>query len=215
MPRGRPREFDVEGALDEAMGLFWRKGYRDTTTRDLEAALGITQSSLYRAFGSKAELLHAVFDRYQALIDQQLLNPLLNDDAGLASVDRFFARLGDWLTADGARGCLIGRMMSERAQPEPDIEERLAQYRAKLRDVFETALGRAAAAGELPRDTVQSRASVLVAMVLGLNLAIQAGYDGESQRALARGIRGEIARWGGASRTAADSAASGDGVPAR
>jgi TetR/AcrR family transcriptional regulator, transcriptional repressor for nem operon len=197
MPPGRPREFDVERALEAAMDLFWGRGYRNTTTRDLEAALGVKQSSLYRAFGSKAGLLDAVLERYQALIDRELLDPLLNDRAGLASVDRFFAGLGDWLAEDGARGCLIGRLMSERAHPEPDVEERLAHYRAKLRRSLEAALGRAAKAGEIREDTVQSRAGVLVAMVLGLNLAVQAGYDRESRQELALAIRGEIGHWEG------------------
>jgi len=47
---GRPRQFEIEDVLSRTLSLFWRKGYRNTTTRDLEGELGITQSSLYNTF---------------------------------------------------------------------------------------------------------------------------------------------------------------------
>ena len=47
---GRPREFDVDKAIDRAMTLFWRKGYEGTSLTDLTATLGITRPSLYAAF---------------------------------------------------------------------------------------------------------------------------------------------------------------------
>ena len=74
--RGRPRTFDTDRVLDDAMDLFWRRGYRSTTTRDLEASLGVTQSSLYHAFGSKAQLLDRALARYQTRLDHELLGPL-------------------------------------------------------------------------------------------------------------------------------------------
>lgn len=52
----RQREFDEEKALDDAMVLFWEKGYRATTLSDLTAKMGIQRPSLYSAFGDKEEL---------------------------------------------------------------------------------------------------------------------------------------------------------------
>jgi AcrR family transcriptional regulator len=51
----------VDRLLDTAAGLFWDKGYAATTTREIAAALGIQQASLYFHMSSKEDLLHQVF----------------------------------------------------------------------------------------------------------------------------------------------------------
>ena len=53
---GRPREFDRDVALQEAMLVFWRKGFLATSMNDLCDAMGIRSPSLYAAFGSKEAL---------------------------------------------------------------------------------------------------------------------------------------------------------------
>jgi AcrR family transcriptional regulator len=63
---GRPREFDVEKALERALDVFWRQGYAGTSMSDLTDALGITRASLYAAFGNKEALFQRVMDCYEA-----------------------------------------------------------------------------------------------------------------------------------------------------
>jgi AcrR family transcriptional regulator len=64
MPRGRPRTFNTDDALDRALDVFWRKGYEGATLPDLTEAMGINRPSLYAAFGNKEELFHKALDRY-------------------------------------------------------------------------------------------------------------------------------------------------------
>lgn len=63
---GRPREFDLDEALERAMQLFWRQGYEGTSMADLTRELGITRPSLYAAFGSKEGLFLKALDLYEA-----------------------------------------------------------------------------------------------------------------------------------------------------
>jgi AcrR family transcriptional regulator len=63
---GRPREFDVEEALERAMRLFWRRGYEGTSLADLTEELGVTRPSLYAAFESKEALFLKALDLYEA-----------------------------------------------------------------------------------------------------------------------------------------------------
>jgi AcrR family transcriptional regulator len=62
---GRPREFDVDEALQTAMQLFWRKGYEGTSLHDLTEGMGITKPSLYSYFGNKEELFYKALARYE------------------------------------------------------------------------------------------------------------------------------------------------------
>jgi TetR/AcrR family transcriptional repressor of nem operon len=195
MPAGRPREFDVDEALDAAMHVFWRRGFRTTTTRDLERALGVGQSSITSAFGTKADLADAALARYLARLQLELLDPLRDGPGGLAAIDRFLGALSDWHCADAGRGCMIGRLMCEGAQAEPKIEERVRGYRATLRSALDAALARAVAAGEIAQERLEERRDLVIAIVLGLNLAVQAGYDIPAQRELARAGRAQVRSW--------------------
>lgn len=195
MPPGRPRTFDADEALDAAMRLFWRRGARDVTTREIERELGLGQSSISAAFGTKPDLLDAALDRYLGALGEALIDPLRDAPDGLASVDRFLAGLSDWHGADGGRGCMVGRLMCEGADSDPRVAARVARYRIGLRDALDAALARAAEAGEIPPDDLQGRRDLVVAVVLGMNLAVQAGYEEAARAALARAGRAQVASW--------------------
>jgi AcrR family transcriptional regulator len=62
-----------ERVLDTAAALFWEKGYAATTTREIAAAVGIQQASLYYHVASKEDLLYqlCVSSMEQLLADVQ------------------------------------------------------------------------------------------------------------------------------------------------
>src|SRR6202008_2517958 len=64
-PRGRPRSFDRDQALERAMHVFWRQGYEATSVTDLTRAMRINPPSLYAAFGDKERLYLEALGRYQ------------------------------------------------------------------------------------------------------------------------------------------------------
>jgi AcrR family transcriptional regulator len=72
-----------ERVLDTAAALFWEKGYAATTTREIAAAVGIQQASLYYHVASKEGLL------YQLCVSSM--------EQLLADVERAVAQPGDSL----------------------------------------------------------------------------------------------------------------------
>ncbi|MEV4518111.1 TetR/AcrR family transcriptional regulator [Dactylosporangium sp. NPDC049525] len=61
---GRPRGFDADRALEQALAVFWRQGYEGASLSDLTAAMGINKTSMYAAFGNKRELFDKALARY-------------------------------------------------------------------------------------------------------------------------------------------------------
>lgn len=81
--RGRPREFDLDLALDNAIVVFWRQGFDSTTLTDLTDAMGISRPSMYVAYGGKREVFEKAFARYLAVdmryVEEALSAPRLHE----------------------------------------------------------------------------------------------------------------------------------------
>lgn len=193
--RGRPRSFDLDQALDAALELFWRDGYTATSTRDLEGALGVNQSSLYHAFGSKARLLTAALDRYEGLIDRELVAPLETREDGLDAITDFLEALRDWITHDGRQGCMVINMMAEDGGNDTLITQRTQRYRQRVRAAIHQALRRAAAHGEIATEGLSERTELLFGIVLGLNIAVRGGADSAEIDRLMRGVHRQLEEW--------------------
>ena len=86
----RPKSFDRDEVLEQAMNLFWDFGYGATSIQDLENHLGINRVSLYREFGSKHDLFLAALDKYCDEVMSSGLAVLTSSSDGLASIRRFF-----------------------------------------------------------------------------------------------------------------------------
>ena len=188
--RGRPRAFDDDTVVGEAMELFWRSGYGGVSVQDLSAATGLSSSSLYNAYGSKLSLFEAALDRYlDTRIADRMVGPLRKGSEGLADVDAFLERLIATTRIRPPRGCLAVNTIAEFRQAPPAITARTTRYRAELRDGLRAALGRAAAAGEIPPETVDVRVAAVVPMVIAFNLLIAAGAPAREARELLAAAR--------------------------
>jgi TetR/AcrR family transcriptional repressor of nem operon len=187
--RGRPRSFDDDAVLGAGMDLFWRTGYGAASMPEVARATGLSTSSVYNAYGSKLGFFVATLDCYLEHVMGAMVGPLEHGDAGLADVDAFLARLEATLALDPPRGCLAVNTIAEFRDPPPPVAERTARYRALLRRAVHAALERAAAAGEIPPETVADRTAALVPMVIAFNLLAAARAPAQEARDLLRGAR--------------------------
>ncbi len=189
--RGRPRLFDEDAAVDSALDIFWQRGYRATTTRELESALGMSQPSLYNAFGSKQALLLRAIDRYEGLVEEELLAILEQPGDGHAAIVAFFQELCRWIAENRYRGCLVVNLMVGETDDDT-IDERSRAYRGKIRAAFAQALRRTGP----PEPVVRNRANLLLAAVLGLHLTARTAEHTEEVPAMVDGICSQVADWG-------------------
>src|ERR1700755_3716912 len=105
-PRGRPRSFDVEAAVERAMDVFWSRGYHATALPDLLRATKLSRGSLYAAFGDKHSLFLRALDRYIADATMRMDRELA---PGTDPVEGLRAYLAGYVErtsgANGRRGC--------------------------------------------------------------------------------------------------------------
>ncbi len=188
--RGRPRTFDEDAALDSALDLFWRQGFRATTTRGLEAALDMSQPSIYNAFGSKHDLLLRAMERYEARVEEELLSILHSREDGYQAIEEFMAELARWVARNRKRGCLMVNLMVGDLD-DAEIAKRVERYRRKIRNAFVVALRRS----ETDEDLVAARADLLLAAVLGLHITARTAGMGRTASNMAVNIGRQVSAW--------------------
>lgn len=175
----RPREFDIDSALESAMQTFWSKGYEATSVDDLCESTGLGRSSLYAAFGDKQALYLQALDRYardaSARVSAALAGPLPIRE----SIAAFLSRLIDDITAGpGRRGCFIGNCSAELARGDRDAAKQVRRSLARVEKVFREALTQAKARGELDAaSNVVALARFLTSGIQGLRLVGKANPD--------------------------------------
>lgn len=153
MSLGRPRAFDVDRALDQALQVFWSKGYEGASLTDLTSAMGINRPSLYAAFGNKEELFRKALDRY-AEGPAAYVNGALDEPTARGVVERLLGSIADSLSNPcNPRGCLMVQgalSCSDTAEP---IRQELIARRAVSQDQLRQRFERALAEGDLPAGT--------------------------------------------------------------
>src|SRR5215211_1091932 len=111
----RPKSFDQDAVLDQAVQLFWERGYEGTSLAELEAHLGLGRQSLYNTFGDKQTLFLKALERYRRIMSEEVLAPLNAPDASLDAIRAFFKASVESLTAPGPRrACLVANTILER-----------------------------------------------------------------------------------------------------
>lgn len=175
----RPREFDVDTALERAMQVFWAKGYEAASLDDLCEATGLGRSSLYAAFGDKHGLLLQSLDRYEdqgiARITAALAKPVPVREA----IAGFINDLIDHIVAGpGRRGCFVGNCTAELARHDREAAKRVRRSMGLVEGTFRAALVRARKQGEIASGAdVDALARFLVAGIQGLRLVGKANPD--------------------------------------
>ena len=156
-PRGRPRAFDENTALDAAFKLFWTKGFDATTVDDLAEAMQIGRPSMYNAFGDKEAIFMKAMERYLETVASQPKGPLSAPQVRDA-IRAYLEGVAEYATtSESCRGCLIGSVAS--VVDNPRVRAYVAAAVQLGADAVAARLEQAIADGELPADfPVQARA---------------------------------------------------------
>jgi AcrR family transcriptional regulator len=183
---GRPREFDLEKALDATVRVFWRKGYEGASYSDLTAAAGVERPALYSAFGNKEALFRKALERYYER-EMNFIPDALNAATAREAASQMLhgaievaTRHPDHTGCLGINGVLAG---SDEAEPvRLALIEARAEGERQLRQRFE----RATVEGDLPRTADPSvLAAYILAVSHGMAIQAKAGFSRDRLEAVA------------------------------
>jgi AcrR family transcriptional regulator len=185
--RGRPRTFDTDRAIENAMRVFWRNGYEATTLDDLTDAMKVSRPSLYAAFGSKDALFLKVVERYR-----EYAASYLNDALEKTTAREVFETLIDGavnLQTDplNPSGCLYVQGALVSSEANAPIRSELARRRKDAENAIRKRFTKAVDEGDLPAATDSADLARFTAVMLH-GLAVQAA-GGDSREKLKRAAK--------------------------
>jgi len=183
----RPREFDVDTALERAMHVFWAKGYESTSLDDLCEATGLGRSSLYSVFNDKRDLYLRALDRYENASAARIAVALARPRPIRRALSAFLERMIDDIVAGpGRRGCFIGNCSAELARLDRSAATRVRRSLERVEAEFRKALARTKERGEIvPAADITALARFLTAGIQGLRLVGKANPDRTALRDIA------------------------------
>ena len=186
MAIGRPREFDVDKALDLALQVFWRKGYEGASMADLTETMGITKPSLYSAFGNKEELFRKALDRYVDGPGGYFQVALAKPNARAVVEHLLYASADAVTDPNHPPGCLAVQGALSCGDAAESIKQELMSRRAKGEQDLRQRFERAIAEGDLPEGSdAADLAAYLSAILQGMAVQAAGGATREQLRRIA------------------------------
>jgi AcrR family transcriptional regulator len=194
-PRGRPRTFDPDIALRQALEVFWERGYEGTSLADLAEAMGIASGSIYACFGSKEDLFRQVMTLYASTSGEPPRRALREGPTARAAIHAMLQATADQITGpDTPHYCMLVLAAPTGAVENHAVREFLAERRRGQHAAIKDRLARGVTDGDLttPPGALDALARYYTTMVQGLSLQAR---DGATRDELETVITCAMAAW--------------------
>ncbi len=175
----RPLEFDKDVAMENAMDVFWEKGFESASLQDLIEAMDLSKSSFYQAFKSKHALYTETLGHYTDFLVGNLSRDLELSTSALRFIENTFNNVADQAPLKTSqRGCFLMNTASEFAQKDDEIALLTKSGLKRIETVFARAIEIAQMDGEISRaKPARSLANFLICSMSGLKTMAKAGVD--------------------------------------
>lgn len=179
--KGRPRAFDRDTALLNALKIFWQHGYEPASIAELCQAMGIKPPSLYAAFGNKAKLFLEAVQYYETVYWDDTWDKMDNTPDIYESINEFFCHAAKiLLSPDAPCGCLVVLAAINVSADSQDVFNAIKKLRQEGKDCFQSRIIKAMEDNQLPHNT-DAKGLALTLNTLLEGMSIQA-RDGTSQK---------------------------------
>ena len=120
---GRPRQFDEDPVLEQAMTACWTYGFESTSMANLVEVTGLHNGSLYQTFGNKHTLFIRSLQRYLQAMSAQKEELLAAAPTPLDGIQAVLHGMVEIANDDSAcpRGCLAINALVELAPHDSEV----------------------------------------------------------------------------------------------
>jgi len=196
-PRGRPRAYNPQEALERATDAFWGAGYSATSLDEISAATGMNRPSLYAAFGDKHALYLEALARYWRTSLEATREALAGDrPLEEALMVAYEAAMDIYFSGEGRpRGCfVIGTAVTQTVE-DAQIRDSVAAGLRSMDADFEARLRLGQEKGELGDDADPAGLAVLASATMHtIAIRARAGIPRVELRELAKKAVATICR---------------------
>lgn len=183
---GRPKQFEREQALQQAIGIFSEHGYEGSSTGVLLEGMGISRQSLYDTFGDKRQLYLEALQRYTSDNVGGLLRAMSAAPSPAAVLESLLDAAVKQALADPNPRCLGISAICEFGRSDPEITALTDRAGEALATAVERSLSHAKELGAIAADTdIVMASQYLRATLSGIKLAARGGAPEASLRGIA------------------------------
>ncbi len=172
---GRPKHYEEEKLIEKATQVFWSKGYKSSSAKDLMEAMEVGQGSFYLSFkGGKKELYKKSLLRFSKTNSEKFSQKLSQAENPIEVIRFFFRLLLSTTDQQKRNGCYLGNAIVEMTNLDEETKKISEQLLCNLEENFEKALTKAQEAGYLsPDKSPRLIAKHLITFWNGINVTLR------------------------------------------
>lgn len=182
----RPRQFDRDEALLQAIRVFCDKGFAAASTEALMAAMNLSRQSMYNAFGDKRQLYIEAMQQYQANSISDLIWRLSKDASPLESLRNTLLSFASRAEREGTSGCMGVNAICEFGMSDEELNQLCASSGRTLRAAVERTLKLAVEQQQIPATIdIAGACDFLLSTLNGMKVSAKGGASREQLQAIA------------------------------
>jgi TetR/AcrR family transcriptional regulator, transcriptional repressor for nem operon len=183
----RPREFDREEVLAEAIKVFSDHGFGGTSTDALLKAMRISRQSMYDTFGDKRRLYLEALQRYSAGSVSEIIRSLNTGPSPLKGLEAALVVFASRPRAETALGCMGVGSTCEFGRSDPEVAVANDVSARTLQAALERVIAEGKASGEVGSNVdVRTAAQFIGVTLSGMKVAARGGVSASTLRDIAR-----------------------------
>lgn len=179
----RPVEYDLEKVLDNAMEIFWKKGFDGVSMTELVSCTGLNRRTMYSLFNDKEGLFRDALDNYYAKRSANKLT-VLKENPGKKGIEIFFQT---FMFSENFKGCLFSNTMREKDFMNDETYNIPKEYFDTICAQMEINLSQAKEMGEFNGDP-EAMAMTIITFIHGFHVYGKYNHSKEDSDTIIKNI---------------------------